>query len=343
MADKQPLVSVILPVCDGASFVGDTLASALGQTYRHLEVVVVDDGSRDGTRAVVEAWVERDPRVRLVSQANGGVAAARNRAIAAANGDLIAPLDADDLWEPTKIARQVHRLIEAGDDTGLVYCWWVWVDVNGAFLDCSPRWTFEGRAADILLQVNYIGNASVPLYRRRCLDEAGGYDVTLRERGAEGCEDLDIALKVAERSRVAVVPVPLVGYRRHRHGMSARTDRMWRSHVLVVDGVRRRRPGTDARSVRNAQDQFALYLAGVSFWSGAYRQAIGWGWRALRSSVTRQILPSVSWLLVKSLLRPRRANPRVVRPGVRFSSWEMPRPLIPYDRIYERRFNRLSE
>src|SRR5206468_1498575 len=101
MADKPPLVSVILPVCDGASFVGDTLASALGQTYRHLEVVVVDDGSRDGTRAVVEAWVERDARVRLVSQANGGVAAARNRAIAAANGDLIAPLDADDLWEPT--------------------------------------------------------------------------------------------------------------------------------------------------------------------------------------------------------------------------------------------------
>src|SRR5712691_3975429 len=87
MVDKGPLVSVILPVRDGESSIGDTLESALGQTYQNIEVIVVDDGSRDRTRAIVEAWVERDSRVRLFAQTNGGVAAARNRAIAEARGE----------------------------------------------------------------------------------------------------------------------------------------------------------------------------------------------------------------------------------------------------------------
>jgi glycosyltransferase involved in cell wall biosynthesis len=337
----EPLVSIIVPVRDGESCIGDTLESALGQTYRNIEVVVVDDGSRDRTRAIVDAWVERDSRVRILAQANRGVAEARNRAIAAARGEFIAPLDSDDLWDPTKIERQVRRMIEVGESTGLVYCWWVSIDANGALLDCSPRWRFEGTDADILLQVNYTGNASVPLYRRRYLDQVGGYDVTLRERDAEGCEDLDVALKVAEQSGVAVVPSWLVGYRRRRDNMSTRTDRMWRSYALVLHGVGRRRPGLSPALIRKSQHQFALYLAGVSFRSGAYRKAIGLGWPALRSTLALQVLPSVIWLFLKTLLWRRRPRPRIIGPGVRFGDWQMPPPLIPYDRIYERRFKQL--
>ena len=96
-----------------------------------LELIVVDDGSRDRTRAIVDQWAERDSRVRVLAQANRGVAAARNRALAAARGEFIAPLDADDLWDPTKIERQVRRMIEAGEGTGLVYCWWVSIDPDG--------------------------------------------------------------------------------------------------------------------------------------------------------------------------------------------------------------------
>src|SRR6476660_2370013 len=169
MADKQPLVSVVLPVHDGESSIAATLESAVGQTYRNTEIVVVDDGSRDGTRAIVESWVARDPRARLLAQANRGVAAARKRAVEAARGELIAPLDADDLWDPTKIERQVRRLFEAGDGTGLVYCWWVTIDDAGVLLDSSPAWRIEGHGADTLVQVNYTGNASVPLYRRQIL------------------------------------------------------------------------------------------------------------------------------------------------------------------------------
>jgi hypothetical protein len=338
----EPLVSIILPVCNGAPWIAATLDSALGQTYPHIELIVVDDGSQDGTRAVVDARAARDCRVRVIGQTNRGVATARNRALAVARGEYVAPLDADDLWDPTKIERQVRRMLEAGDGTGLVYCWWAWIDVTGTIVDSSPRWRIEGHAHETLLQVNYTGNASVPLYRRRYLEQVGGYDVTLRERDAQGCEDWDVALKVAEQTRVAVVPARLVGYCRRRDSMSARCDRMWRSHGLMMDGARLRRPALRPALIRRSHDQFALHLAGVSFWSGAYGQAIGWAVRALRSGLPLQILPYMIRLVSKVLLGRGRLRRRIIRPGTRFGSWALPEPLIPYDVIYSRRVTRLN-
>jgi glycosyltransferase involved in cell wall biosynthesis len=336
----EPLVSIILPVYNGEPWIGETLDSALCQTYRNIEVIIVDDGSQDRTRIIVEERALSDSRVRVIGQTNRGVAAARNRALAVARGEFVAPLDADDLWDPTKIERQVRRMIDAGANTGLVYCWWVWIDINGGLLDCSPRWRIEGNAVETLVQVNYTGNASVPLYRRRCLEQVGGYDVTLRERNAQGCEDWDAALKVAERSRVAVVSSPLVGYRRRRDSMSARSDRMWRSYTLVMNGARQRRPEMSRMSIRQSQSQFALHLAGISFWSGAYGKAFRWGLRALRSSLPLRILPYVIRLFWKTLLRRGPSTRRIVRPGVPFGSCEMPQPLIPYDLIYNQRCKR---
>lgn len=332
--NATPLVSVLVPVHDGERFIGDTLDSALSQTYPSLEVVVVDDGSRDRTRAIVEARAAADPRIRLVTQANSGVAAARNRALAEARGELIAPLDADDLWDPTKIERQVRRMTDAGNDTGLVYCWWVWIDDTGAILDRSPHWQIEGYSADTLLQVNYTGPASVPLFRRRCLEQVGGYDVTLRARVGDSCEDWDVALKIAERFRVAVVPSLLVGYRRRRDSMSTQTDRMWRAHPVVMDGVRQRRPGIAEAAIRRSQAQFALSLAGVSFWSRDYGGAIRWTLRAGPSRLTFRVLPYAARLLWTHVLQRDRPRRPVLRPNVPFDTLEMPQPLIPYDVIY---------
>ena len=117
MSPATPLVSVIIPVHDRESFICDALSSAYDQSYRPIEVVVVDDGSTDGTRRAVEAY-ERP--VRYVYQDHAGVSVARNRGLAEAGGELIAFLDSDDLWTAGSLAHRVERLT-AEPNAAVVY------------------------------------------------------------------------------------------------------------------------------------------------------------------------------------------------------------------------------
>jgi glycosyltransferase involved in cell wall biosynthesis len=328
--NHDPLVSVILPVYNGVEFLGSALESALSQTYRHLEIIAIDDGSTDGTPAVLDLYALRDSRIRVLTQANGGVARARNRGIAEAHGNFIAPLDADDLWEPTKIDRQMQRMLAAGNETGFVYSWWVWIDASGSVLDRSPRWMFEGHTFESLLQINFTGNASVPLFRRHCVEEAGGYNEQLAATGAGGCEDWELVLRVAERYKAAVVPEILLGYRRRPGSMSTACDTMWRSQQRVVQAMRELRPDLNARVARRAAHQFALYLAGLCFWSGNMVAAFRWG---LRSGCLLPFL--VAPHVIRMLLNRnrRRTALQTMRPGVTLDTQRTPEPLLPYDKI----------
>src|SRR5689334_21141299 len=102
-----PLVTVVVPVYNTLPYVADALESALAQTHRELDVVVVDDGSTDGSSGVVVELAAREPRIRVVRQPNAGLAAARNAGLAAAAGEYVAFLDSDDLWLPEKLERQL--------------------------------------------------------------------------------------------------------------------------------------------------------------------------------------------------------------------------------------------
>ena len=334
--NHAPLVSVILPVYNGVEFVGCALESALRQTYRHLEIIAIDDGSTDGTAAVLHLYALQDSRIRVFTQANGGVARARNRGLAEARGDFIAPLDADDLWQPAKIERQMQRMLEAGNETGFVYSWWVWIDHRGTVLDRSPRWMMEGSTFEVLLQINFTGNASVPLFRRRCVEEAGGYNEELVAAGAGGCEDWELVLRVAERYDAAVVPEILLGYRRRPGSMSTACDTMWRSQQQVVEAMRELRPDLHARVLRRAAHQFAMYLAGLCFWSGNRVDAFRWG---LRSGCRLPLL--VAPYVVRMLLHRRRRQPvfQTMRPGIALDTQRTPEPLLPYDKIPTLRFH----
>jgi glycosyltransferase involved in cell wall biosynthesis len=322
-----PLVSVIVPVYNGETTVADTIESAARQTYPNLEIVVVDDGSTDDTVALVQSLAAQDPRIRLIRQANGRVGRARNRAIAESTGPFIAPLDADDLWDPAKIERQVRRIQEAGERTGFVYCWSVRIDGSGLVLDCLPRWRVEGDRLPTLLQVNFLGNASTPLFRRRCVEEAGGYDESLRS-----CEDWDLALKIAARHAVAVVPELLVGYRRSPGAMSSDVGEMWRARTLVAAGVRQRQPELPRALFRQSEQQFALYLAGTLFWSGDYARALLWLLRAFPSRRLWQIVPYI----LRRLLAPKTVQPRRMLPGVPLDTTGIEGPMIPYERLIDR-------
>jgi glycosyltransferase involved in cell wall biosynthesis len=249
----RELVSVIVPAYNAAATLSETLASALAQSYKNLEVIVVDDGSADATAEIAAFFAERDSRVRLLRQSNAGVAAARNLAIVQAHGNYVAPLDADDLWHPEKIASQIATLRRGGPRVGVVYCWRRLIDVAGRVITEVRRpYPHEGNVLAAVLLGNIPGNGSVPLIRRACLLEIGGFDTSLRDQGAQGCEDLRLYLQLAERCDFALVPRFLVGYRATPRNMSSDPRRISRSEAIVLKEARRRHPELPARLFRLA-------------------------------------------------------------------------------------------
>jgi glycosyltransferase involved in cell wall biosynthesis len=234
-------VSVIVPAYNAASTVERTITSALNQTYSDLEVLVVDDGSTDETAVLVRRIADMDRRIRLLQKANGGLVSARNYAIAHATGEFIAPLDADDLWHPEKIKKQVAVMQDRGDQVGLIYCWSRAIDEQDrVLLDIAPC-SLRGNVYAALIIKNFLSSGA-PLIRRRCVEEIGGYDPALSSKGANCCEDLKFNLDIAERYNFDLVSEFLLAYRIRAGSMSANFDDMLRSHKVVIEGVRARHP-----------------------------------------------------------------------------------------------------
>jgi glycosyltransferase involved in cell wall biosynthesis len=209
------------------------LRSVRAQQYRNLEIIVVDDGSTDGTAAIVERHAMEDGRVRLVQQANAGVAAARNRGLAEASGPFVAPVDADDLWRPDKIGLQLALAAQRGPQVSLVYTWFAGIDAESRILGIA-RPVEEGHVLQALCVRNFVGHASSPLMRTADALRVGGYDPSLRARNAQGCEDWHLYMKLAEIGEFAVVKSMLTGYRDNPCGMSRNVGQMLRSHQLVM-------------------------------------------------------------------------------------------------------------
>jgi glycosyltransferase involved in cell wall biosynthesis len=260
--NPRSLVTVVLPAHEAATSIERTLASALAQTYAPLEVVVVDDGSTDGTAAAVERLAAKDARVRLIRQPALGVAAARNRGLVAARGELVATLDADDLWHPRKIECQVEAMRAGGPAVGLVYCWFSLVDAEDRVIErrygvCE----IEGRVHSCLAVFNFVGNGSTPLMRRDLMLAVGGYDESLQKAAAWGCEDWLLYLRLAERAEFRVVREFLVGYRRTAGTMSRDVRRMRRSFGEVRGELRRRWPELPSEVLREHRAHRYGYLA----------------------------------------------------------------------------------
>lgn len=244
MSALVPLVSVIIPAYNASVFLPATLRSVLAQDYPNFEVWVVDDGSTDGTAAIVEGFAREDDRVNLLRQQNAGVAAARNRGLQAARGEFVAPLDADDLWEVWALRLWVDRFLAGSARVGVVYGWSLDVDEDDRLTGGFHGARIRGRVLGTLLVHNFLGNASATMIRRSAVLEIGGYDATLRDRQAQGCEDWDLYLKLAERWEFEVVSEFLVRYRKPIASMSQDDQQMARSHdrVLLALSARSRLP-----------------------------------------------------------------------------------------------------
>jgi len=271
---------------------------------------VIDDGSLDRTAEIVREFMAHDPRVRLLQQANAGVAAARNYGIRMSRGSLIAPLDADDLWKRTKLEQQVACFLAADDKLALVYTWSHNIDEDGRIM----RWKRnrpeeEGRVFHQLVEANLIGNGSTPLMRRDHVLQAGGYDPELRAQNAEGCEDWKLYLALAERYEFAVVRESLVGYRQTPGMMSRNQWAMKRSYDLLFDDVRRRHPELPEDVLRRNSTFFAIWLASIDI------SALGLMLTALRRDPLCFVRRTVRKQLLLLPLRYTYQRIRIVWPG----------------------------
>ncbi len=312
-----PVVSAIIAAFNARRWINLSIESAQSQTLREIEIIVIDDGSTDDTAEMVMKIAEHDSRIHLIQQENAGVGAARNTGIRSARGKFIAPLDADDLWQPEKLARQVQRMEERGEETALVYCWHQWLDEDGVELGHESPFTVEGMARSAIILRNFIGNASVPLFRSDAVQQAGLYLTRDEQGGAQGCEDWDLSIRIAERWEVGLVDEVLVGYRQTHACMSSQAPSMAQSFQMMMDRARLRNVDLPITLFRWAEGHFQSYLVSKSYGSCDYSSCIVAASRAILSDpllilnqrLHRLTLKSLVWLATgKRRVAPRRRS-----------------------------------
>ena len=223
----MPAVSIIMPAYNVEPYVGDAIRSALAQTFTDFELIVVDDGSKDGTADVVKELARQDARIQLVQQANRGLAGARNSALRAARGAFFALLDSDDLWEPEFLAEQM-AILSSRPDVDIVTGngWCLGGAKNGQLaLPCpDPRPVPD--LATIIGDERAVFIMSV--FRRRVYTTIGSFDESMRSN-----EDYDFWLRAAVAGfTFARNDRPLGHYR-------IRTDSLSASDVRMLKGILR--------------------------------------------------------------------------------------------------------
>ncbi len=223
----MPKVSVIIQAYNAMTYLPETLESVLKQTFTDFEVLIINDGSSD--RIVEWAALIVDPRVQLINQANQGQSAARNTGVAHAQGDYLALLDADDLWHPTKLAKQVCCLDEY-PEVGLVDTWVALTDEYAKPTGTVIKTNAEGNVWKKIIERPTVICGSSPLVRRGCFDVVGIFD-----RNLSVSADWDVWIRVASRYSFAVIKEPLVYYRQHSKNLSKNCQKLLQDNSAVIE------------------------------------------------------------------------------------------------------------
>ena len=313
-----PLVSVLLASRNGARFLPEALASIASQTYPAIEPVLVDDGSTDGTRAILDAFAASHPPARVLRTDGVGLASALELAAREARGDYLARHDDDDRSHPERIARQMEYL-EAHPDVGVLGTAAHMIDGEGRRIGTHPVPLTSGDIGRTLERAAPFVHGSVVM-RRRAYEAAGGY------RGAfRASQDYDLWLRMAPHAGLANLAEPLYEWRLHDAGVfsRARRDQLFYAAVARAFADERRDAGSDSVSLlSNGVDpdellrrypragRLALYLGEVHVREGLGSEGRRYLGRALRDSE----LGALPWWLLAWMIpwtkRGRRASRR---------------------------------
>jgi glycosyltransferase involved in cell wall biosynthesis len=234
---KGTKIDVIVPVFNGEAFIAKALQSLQQQTLPVARIIIADDGSTDGTELASADLMAKDKRITYLKLPHAGVSATRNAGIAASSAPLLAFLDADDIWLPEKLERQMEAFERGGPEIGFVHSSYFFINAQGERL--SDRNVVPPKQrGDIfmpLLLDGYVlsGSASSVMVRRDVLDKAGYFD----ERLFHG-EDWDLWIRLSRISKVDFTPGAVVGIRIHdqsaqRRAVPGRAIRFFRQQLLV--------------------------------------------------------------------------------------------------------------
>jgi glycosyltransferase involved in cell wall biosynthesis len=301
---NEPLVSVIIPSYNAGRFMAEALDSVLGQTYRNLEVIVVDDGSTDNTAEIVGRYAETVQFVRMAHTGMPGLV--RNGGIDRARGELIAFIDADDVWMKDKLATQVE-LLQRRPEVGLVHTNLQVIDESGhymreIFLGCPGSQGLsddypESSFTQLMKGDSGIWTSSV-VVRAACLADVGKFDGSLPV-----AEDWHLWIRVARKFKVAFLAQPLAKHRRHPSNTGLHfvprdqlpEVELWRQIVALYPDLEH-----DYGDIIRAKCAFHYLLTGVRYYRrGNYRRAV----RMIASIAQQKLGIKGAWQFVKIVVK----------------------------------------
>lgn len=289
----KPHVSVVMAAKNYARFLPAAVESVIAQTMTDWELVVIDDGSTDDTPVAVKPYLS-DPRVRYVRSDKLGQPRAKNLGIALSRGAVIAFLDADDAWRPTKLEKQLALL---RDDVGVVFCGRELIDESGAKLAKQPAANPPtGRVLDAMFVQNFVCFSSA-MVRRQVFDHVGSFDPQW-----DLAIDFDLWLRVARQYAFAYVPEPLVLYRTGHGNLSQKlSDRV----ATAFSIMHRHRNAVTRSAVVEGYGSTAITMGWV-LRSAEPVTALGWYWRAMQWPHRRLEAAKGIVASAVNLFRPRR-------------------------------------
>jgi glycosyltransferase involved in cell wall biosynthesis len=248
-------VSVVVPAFDAAATVRATIASVQAQTITDIEILAIDDGSRDATYDVLKAIAAQEPRLRITTQPNAGVSAARNAGIRSARAPLVALIDADDLWHRDHLARHLERF-SADARLGLSFSAARFIDRAGLVVGAARAHAGPLRP-EVLLASNPTTTCSTLVFHRAIFEACGGFDETLRRS-----EDQEWLFRIARAGwRIAGIADATVDYRISPGGLASDLDGMHRGFEAMLARARVSAPDLVARHEHLARAEECLYLA----------------------------------------------------------------------------------
>jgi glycosyltransferase involved in cell wall biosynthesis len=273
---KGPLVSVIVPCYNGAAFLEEALKSAMSQSYPHVEVIVVDDGSTDNSPEIAQRFP-----VRYIRQENRGLAGARNTGIRESKGSYLVFLDADDRLRPEAIATGL-RVLEPRPECAIAVGDHVFMSADSSYRANSRKDCLAAFHYEALLKSNFIEMISTVLFRRSVIDEVGGFNTSLRV-----AEDYELYLRIARAYPICCHPAIVAEYRIHEAALSRNSELMLTTTLGVLK--------SQAKYILYDIRRLVAYHEGVRLWRKMYG-------RQLALEVARSFSTSQRSHLVRKLL-----------------------------------------